>query len=325
MNIPLTTPVLIKKSTSLVSYHNPILLLGSCFSQNIGEKLNASKFTTNTNPFGIIYNPISITNAVKRIIKKSLYSLNELHEFNEKWVSFDHHGEFSSFSKTTCLEKINSSIIQANQQLSTTNILFITLGSAWVYRHIKTNKIVANCHKIPAKEFTKELLNVDEIVANFNTIAKELKNTTIVFTISPIRHIKDGLQENNWSKSTLHLAVKTIVEKNKNCAYFPAYELVMDELRDYRFFKNDLIHPTELAIDYVWKKFVTCFMGEKDLHLMSEIEKIQTAVNHRPFNNKSSEHQKFIAVQLAKMDQLTANYPFLNFSKERELINLATR
>lgn len=315
----LTTPISIPKSEFNVSHQSTSFLIGSCFSQNIGEKLINNKFNVNINPSGIIYNPISIVSALERIINQKQYTEQELTNFNSKWISFNHHGSFSSLNKTTCLNQINNSQDQAHQQLKKCETIFITFGSAWVYEYPEFG-IVANCHKLPNSQFKKRLLSVKEILAAFNRILDELKHLNVVFTVSPIRHIKDGLHENNLNKSTLHLAINNLIEQNENCHYFPAYELIIDELRDYRFYKDDLVHPTEFAINYVWGKFSECYFNDETQALNSEIQKIKVAVNHKPFYFKSEEHQQFIATQIQNMEDFSNKYPFIDFTFEKKKI-----
>jgi GSCFA family protein len=315
--IKLSTPVSIPKSDFTISHEQPVLLIGSCFAQNIGEKLTAHKFNVNINPNGIIYNPISVINSLKRILNNEIYDEKELAEFSSKWISFNHHGKFSSIDKSECLDNINSSFNNAKQQLSDCKTIFITFGSAWVYEYPDVG-IVANCHKIPNKQFTKRLLSVKEILAAFDEIKGVLKKFNVVFTISPVRHIKDGLHENNLSKSTLHIAINNLVEQNENCHYFHAYEIVIDELRDYRFYKDDLVHPTDTAVNYVWEKFSECYFNAETKGLNEQIEKIITAASHSPFNFDNEEHQEFIAKQIQLMDKLQSEFPIFEFEAEKK-------
>ena len=314
MNFFLHTPT--TKSTVNLSHQEAILLLGSCFTENIGEKLIKAKFKVNSNPFGIIYNPISIANSLTRIQKKQLYTEQEISSQQGKFFSFDHHGSFSSFSQAECLDKINNEIIGAHQHLLETKIVVVTLGTAWVYETIENNKLVANCHKLPSKNFKKRFLSVDEILHVWNPIIEQLKNVNFIFTISPVRHINDGLHENNISKSVLHLATHQLIQQNNNCHYFGAYEMVIDELRDYRFYNQDMIHPSNQAIDYVWDKFAGTYFNKETQQLNQRIEKLQQAVYHRPFNFESEAHQKFVKEQIHQMELLCTEFPFLNFEEE---------
>ncbi|MBI2280914.1 MAG: GSCFA domain-containing protein [Bacteroidetes bacterium] len=321
MNFFLHTPA--HKSNINIAHQEAILLLGSCFTENIGEKLMNSKFKVNSNPFGIIYNPISIANSLTRIKKKQLYTEQEISSQQGKYFSFDHHGSFSSFNQQQCLEKINNEIIGAHQHLLETKTIVVTLGTAWVYETIENNKLVANCHKLPSKNFTKRLLSVDEILHAWIPIIEQLKNTcptarrvNFIFTVSPVRHINDGLHENNISKSVLHLAIHQLMSNHNNCHYFGAYEMVIDELRDYRFYKEDMIHPSNQAIDYVWDKFADTYFNEQTTLLNQRVEKLQQAANHRPFNFESESHQKFVKEQIHQMELICTEFPFLNFEEE---------
>lgn len=318
MNFFLHTPT--TKSKVNLSHQEAILLLGSCFTENIGEKLLNSKFKVNINPFGIIYNPISIANSLTRIVNNQLYTEQELSEQHKKWFSFDHHGSFSSFNQHECLAKINNEINCASEHIQKTKTIIITLGTAWVYENIENNQIVANCHKIPAKNFTKRLLSVEEIVRQFSALANKLNKINFLFTVSPVRHVSDGLHENNISKSVLHLAIHELTKNLTNCHYFGAYEMVIDELRDYRFFKEDMIHPTSQAIDYVWEKFAATYFNKETILLNQRIEKLQQAALHRPFNFESESHQKFVNEQAFQMQQLEKEFPFLNFEEEKREI-----
>lgn len=323
--IKLVSNVVIPEAKFKISYDSPLLLVGSCFAQNIGKKLTENKLGAMVNPFGIIYNPISIANSLTRIINNQFYSENELKKSDSgEWISFDHHGGFSGIDKTGCLAQINTAISNAYTQIKKAKIGVITFGTAWVYEYEGIG-VVANCHKMPSKKFNKRLLEVSEIIERYNDFLIALKNNhpeiQIIFTVSPVRHIKDGVYENNLSKGTLHLAVKSLMEQHEFCSYFPAYEIMIDELRDYRFFRDDLVHPTALAINYIWERFVNTYCDEKTKELISSIQKLRLAVQHRPFNFESDEHQKFISKQIQLMNQLSQQYPFLDFEEEKDKIN----
>lgn len=312
----LSTPVNIPESDFKIKHEQSLILIGSCFAESIGEKLEYHKFSVCKNPFGIIYNPISLAKSLTRIIANKAYSENELIRFNEKWLSLAHHGSFSKLSKGDCLNDINQSLQLAHDTLKESNTLIITFGSSWVYEYSDFG-IVANCYKIPAKEFSKRLLSVKEIIAVYEQVIESLKsfnpNLNIIFTVSPVRHTKDGLHENNLSKSTLHLAVNNLIEQHQNCFYFPAYEIVIDELRDYRFYKDDLVHPTELAVNFVWEKFSRCYFSSETQQLNTEIAKIQNTLAHKPFNTESEEYQKFVTKTQDQIDNLKAKHSFLKF------------
>jgi len=323
-SIKLTTTVSIPKSSFSISHQKPILLIGSCFAENIGTRLIENKFDVNINPNGIIFNPISVVNTLKRIFKNQLYTAKELVDHNGKWLSLDHHSRFSAIDKEECLSLINNSFVQTHEHLKKSKTIIITLGSAWVYEY-ENFGIVANCHKIPNKQFTKRLLSAKEILSAFEAIQEVLKDYNVVFTVSPVRHIKDGLHENNLSKSTLLLAINNLVEQNENYHYFPAYELVIDELRDYRFYKNDLIHPTDLAVNYVWEKFSDSYFNETTNKLNTKIQQLKTASDHKPFNFESKEHQQFITKHIGLMEELSKKYLFLNFEEEKHKLQFGSQ
>jgi len=320
--INLSTSASIKKSEFKISHKSPVFLIGSCFTEHVGNKLLENKFDTFINPTGIIFNPISVVSALKNVFDQKEYLAENLSVHNEKWISFQHHGSFSSYNKAECLTRINTSIENAHQHIKKSKTIFITFGSAWVYEY-ESFGVVANCHKIPNKEFAKRLLSVKEILTAFNQIKEALKNFNVVFTVSPVRHVKDGLHENNLNKATLLLAINNLVEQHPNYHYFPAYELVIDELRDYRFYKDDLVHPTELAVNYVWEKFMNCYFDSGTQSLIEAIQKIKLAANHKPFNFESKEHQLFISKQISLMNDLSKQHDFLNFKDEVEQISTA--
>lgn len=310
----LSTPVHILESKIKLTHQSSITLIGSCFSQHIGDKLNDHKFKINPNSFGTVFNPISIANNLSRLITQQLYLEGDFCNFeNKKTVNFN--TQFFSLENNIdiIIKNENKALSQDIEHFKNSNTLILTFGSAWVYEFNETQQIVANCHKIPNTNFTKRLLNVDEIVTAFQPIIEQLKLLNIIFTVSPVRHSKDGLYENNLSKSTLHLAINKLTEQFDNCSYFPAYEIVIDELRDYRFYKNDLVHPTDLALNYVWEKFSNCYFSTETQDLNTEIEKIQTALNHKPFNPESDDYKKFVVHTQKQIEALKENYSFLNF------------
>jgi hypothetical protein len=291
--------------------------MGSCFSQNIGNKLKEAKFKTNNNGFGTIFNPISIAKNLNRLIDNQLYTLKDIYNYqDEKLVNFNNQNSFPIIDSTLFLEKENEMLGNEINSFKQTQTIILTFGTAWVYEWKEDKKIVANCHKIPNANFTKRLLRVEEIIETYSLLLNKLGDKNIVFTVSPVRHSKDGLYENNLSKSTLHLAIYELTKQFKNCHYFPAYEIVIDELRDYRFYKEDMVHPTEQAIDYVWNKFSETYFEQSTSDLVEEILKIKNAVAHKPFNYESKAHQLFITKQLVTINQLKSKHIFLDFKEE---------
>ncbi len=305
--------------STTICHHQPLLLIGSCFTENISTKLKQHKFTVLDNPHGILFNPISIAKSLQSYISNKRYTESELFYQNESWHSWDHHSRYSHPDRETCLRGINQSQEAANEYIRKTDWLFITVGSAFVYE-LNNGEVVANCHKVPTDKFRKRLLSIDEVVSAFEETLKDLLivNPTVkaIFTVSPVRHLRDGFVENNRSKSSLIQAVHALTDANESRFYFPSYELVIDDLRDYRFYAEDMVHPNYAATNYVWDKFVTACIHESAQKLMKEINNINAAKNHKPFNPASAQHKKFLQTNLEKVIQLKNQYPYINFEEE---------
>ena len=315
MNLQTIIP-LEKERRNSIDYNAKVLLLGSCFSENIGDKLNYFKFQTNQNPFGILFHPKAIENLITNAINEKEYLPEDLVFQNERWHCFDAHSSLSSPDKNELLANLNLAIIATNKQLKEATHIIITLGTSWVYRFIETDTIVANCHKIPQKKFLKELLSVDEITqsleASIALLKSVNKDVNLLFTVSPIRHLKDGFTENTQSKSHLITAIHSILKTN-NSSYFPSYEIMMDELRDYRFYAEDMIHPNKTAINYIWERFMETRISENSKLTMQEIETIQKGISHRPFNQNSEQHQRFLNNLEVKKEKINALFSFIKF------------
>lgn len=293
----LILPFNIKPSERQVNVRDSIVLIGSCFAEEMGLKLKERRFNALLNPHGILFNPISIAEALEDYQTKKQYTQKEIFPANELWHSFKHHGAFSNSDNIKCLQHINMAIDIANVQMKNCKWLIVTFGSAHAYRLKENNMLVANCHKVPSSHFTKALLTQGEIVSAWQKQIRELQKTNpglnILFTVSPVRYVRDGVIENNRSKAILLDSVHTLVEQNSNCYYFPAYEIVIDELRDYRFFKEDLVHPNELAINYVWEKFVNTFCDTETKNFLAEYEPLLKGMHHRPLQEGTEAHKKF--------------------------------
>ena len=304
-----------------IKHENKIFTIGSCFAENIAEYFKFYRFSILDNPFGVLYNPVSILNAVKSSKSKKRFLFDDLIYHQSEYHSFFHHSDFSHHNAEECLRRINSKIDETHSFLSKADIVIISYGTSVVYKHKKSGMIVSNNHKIPAKEFEKLRLTVDEITeyANRTTAAlKELNpDAKIILTVSPVRHWRDGATENLLSKSALLLAIEKIVNKNEDFYYFPSYEILMDDLRDYRFYSEDLIHPNRQALEYVWEKFKSVFFDEKTASTLEEIGKISTARNHRPRNIHTGEHQKFLKSILSKINELEKKYTHLDLSGDK--------
>jgi GSCFA family len=308
-----------KQFTTTIRHQHKLLLVGSCFTENIGTKLKQHKFAVLENPNGILFNPISIAKSVYSYITNKQYTEADLFYQNECWNSWEHHSRFSHPDKALCLCGINRSQQAANEFILKADWLFITVGSAFVYE-LESSEVVANCHKVPTDKFHKRLLSIPEVAAAFKKMLGDLfavnPAVKIIFTISPVRHLRDGFVENNRSKSTLIQAVHQLTDSNENTIYFPAYELVIDDLRDYRFYAEDMVHPNYAATNYVWEKFVPTCMDESTQKLMKEINIINAAMNHKAFNPGSEQHKKFLQTSLGKINELHKQYPYINFEEE---------
>lgn len=307
-----------------IDYLKKVMFLGSCFSENIGQKLLDRKFQVDMNPFGILYNPESIANSLKILIEGRPFAAADLFLDQGTWNSFYHHSRFSDVGREAALEKINERIAFSSEFLKTTDFLIVTFGTAWVYEYKKTGRIVSNCHKVPAAEFKRFRLGVFEIVENWKellgTIWKFNSNLKVIFTVSPIRHWKDGAVENQVSKATLLLAIDRL--KNgfgvQNCQYFPAYEIMMDELRDYRFYADDMLHLSPVAIDYIYDRFAKVMISKESLSVSEKVMKISKSLSHRIVNTGSAAHLKFLESTLQELNKLTIAFPYLNFTAEKK-------
>ncbi|MBQ5891280.1 MAG: GSCFA domain-containing protein [Bacteroidales bacterium] len=301
-----TTQIPISKHKNNISHKDKIMLLGSCFTENIGNKLSINGFETLINPFGILYNPFSICSSLNRIIYLKFLDSEDLVKVNEFWFSYEHHGVFRDEKCDNLLQTINLGITKANLFLKQTNWLIITLGTAWVFFLKENNKILGNCHKLNPQLIDKKLLSVDEIVENtsltINNIREINPNIKIILTVSPIRHWKQGYRENIISKSTLHLATNQLCETINDCFYFPAYEIVMDELRDYRFYQADMLHPSEIAVDYIWEKFSTHLFSDSTANLCKDYYKLHSMKQHKAFNPESQGYKNHL-IKIAKLEK----------------------
>ena len=301
-----------------IDYNSKIVSLGSCFAENMGEKFGYFKFQNTMNPFGIIFNPISIEKIIRRSVQKDYFTEKDIFFHNEAWHCFDVHSELSHPDKEVFLTNLNATLESTNNQINRSTHIIITLGTAWVYRNIESNQIVANCHKVPQKQFTKELLSIETIQQSLtniiNLIVEVNAAVKFIFTVSPVRHIKDGFAENTLSKSHLISGLSKVVKQNQShCNYFPSYEIMMDELRDYRFYAEDMLHPNQTAIDYIWIKFFENYINETEFATMQQVCDVQKALHHRPFNPDSESHQKFLENLNQKINKLALQFPNIKF------------
>lgn len=308
-----------KSFETKLKHSDKLFLAGSCFTEQIGLKLSHHKFRTLENPNGILFNPVSIARSVSSYIANKKYTADDLFFNNERWGSWDHHTRFSNPEQAACLQNINQSQSRAHDFLKNSNWLLLTLGSSFVYE-LKNERVVANCHKVPTDKFNKKLLSSDEVASCLKSMIEELivfnPEIKIIFTISPVRHLRDGFVENNRSKANLINAVHALVDSNSALYYFPAYELVIDDLRDYRFFAEDMVHPNYQATNYVWEKFKNGCIEESSLQLMKEISIINSARNHKPFNAQSNQHKEFLKTNLERAKVLISHHSYLDLSEE---------
>ncbi len=305
-----------------------LFLIGSCFAENIGARLQNAKFNTVINPFGIIFNPISISNSLQQLLNNHKYQENELFENNGIWQSFNFHSRFSDENKENCFQKINQRISEASGALKKTNVLFITLGSAHVYKLKSENRIVANCHKLPAALFEKLFLNFEQTVLHYTDLLGQLHKSNpdlkIILTVSPVRYLSDGFVENQKSKALLILISHALNDIFDFVDYYPAYEIMMDDLRDYRFYNNDMLHPNNQAIEYIFSHFSDSFFSEQTIEMMFEMEQLNKAIQHKVFFEQSEKYKIHCKKMIQKIEMLEMKYPFLNFSKEKDFFSSKT-
>ncbi len=308
------------KSDWQLTHTDAIFSVGSCFAENIGTLLKDKKFRVTTNPHGILFNPISIAKCIQNCLNASEADDSSFVERSQLWFSYHHHSQLYATSKLELQKQLNHLTKQAQLNLLQSNVLLITFGSAYVYRHIETQTIVANCHKQAASVFKKELLTVTEIVTTWKILItllqQQLPHLKIIFSVSPVKHLKDGVHENNLSKSVLLLSINELIQQTKNVYYFPAYELITDDLRDYRFYKADMAHPNEQAINYVWQKFSECYFSESTLYLNKTLEKLNLAYHHKLLQPESEESTQFKKIHLELCQFLKNTHPFLNLAEE---------
>jgi hypothetical protein len=315
------TQIPISKTNNPIDYNSKVISLGSCFAENMAEKFDYFKFQNSTNPFGIIFNPVSIEKIIQRIVKEEFYTEKDVFFYNERWHSYEVHSDLSNADRQELLETLNKAISETYKHLKEATHIIITYGTSWIYRNIESDEIVANCHKVPQKQFSKELLSVEVIQKSIqNTIDLiQVLNPSInfIFTVSPVRHIKDGFAENQLSKSHLFAAVHEVLKTHNSQLithnYFPSYEIMMDELRDYRFYAEDMLHPNQVAIDYIWHKFSENYISEDSISTMQEVSEIQKSLRHRSFNPDSEQHQKFLAKLQQKISAIQEKWMHIKF------------
>ncbi len=318
------TPVFPLKLKGMIGHDKPVIMLGSCFADNIGNRMREDLFDVEVNPFGTLYNPASIFSSFNDIIECRQYSADDLFFYEGRYHSFSHHSRFSGADADSVLEKINGSIKSAHSKLKKTDVICVTFGTAYVYSLVRTGKIVSNCHKLPQLSFSRSLMTVDNIVEMWLPLIDRLHEfrpeLKLVFTVSPIRHMADGAHGNQISKSTLLLAVNHLLSLRPDVVvYFPAYEIMMDDLRDYRFYAEDMVHPSPVAVNYIYSKFSKSFFDKKTEILAGECRKVARRLNHRLMSDDGLARERFEASIQQVIDDLLLAHPYLRCAVETYL------
>lgn len=304
-----------KNASFKIDHRQKIMLIGSCFSEHIGDHLKSSGFRVMNNPFGVMFNPDAIRNCLRTIGTRKKFRSKDFFQHNGLWHSFQLHGDLSNPDLEEAIFTANSIIDEAYDFLLETDVLILTFGTAWVYEYNETGKRVANCHKVPNSKFTKVKMGVNDIISEMSWVLNHIQNVNpnikVIFTISPVRHLADGFVENQWSKSTLNIAVHELIRRFENAEYFPSYELLMDDLRDYRFYEADMIHPNKEAIQYTWSAFKQSYFSAATIKLSEEAEKYHRSLLHRVMHPGTTEHKKFVASMEKDYQRLQKQLPWL--------------
>lgn len=299
-----------------IDYNSKIVTLGSCFAENITKRLAAAKFCVKHSPVGILFNPASIASTLTAFAERGAVDCGRIVRRSEGWVSLDCHSELAMPTEEEAIKTLQNAIDEGHKLLRSATCVIITFGTAWVYEHIATGRVVANCHKQPSREFCRRRMSVEEIVTLFKPLMEGvLRDKHVIFTVSPIRHTADGLTENCVSKAILRLAADTLSSTYDNADYFPAFEIVTDDLRDYRFYAEDMVHPSAQAVEYIWQRFIESALADSAVELLPKVEKIIAAATHKPFNPNSEEYAKFCKRYLKEAQRLS----MIDFSAECEV------
>jgi|SRR5690554_155842 len=314
----LQTIVPIKPLKNTVTYNAKIISIGSCFAVNMSKQFQNFQFQNTINPLGILFHPVAILRLIDFAVNNKIFDEKDVFLHNEIWSCFDAHSDLNEIEQKDLLFQLNQKTKNFKKDLIEATHCILTFGTAWVYRNKSSNQLVANCHKLPQNQFDKELLSIEDCQTTIFEIEKNIRKLNpeiqIIYTLSPVRHIKDGFVENQQSKAHLISSLQTHLNQNANCNYyFPSYEIMMDELRDYRFYAKDLIHPNELAVEYIWRKFVEYCIDTQEYPTMKMVDEVQKGLAHRPFNPYSDGYQYFLEALAEKIDLLLEKYPFMNF------------
>lgn len=315
-----TTRITINKQDFVISHKSKLMVLGSCFAENIGNILLDNKFDINLNPFGIVYNPQSLQQSLEILLREEKINQEDLFKNEGLYHNFHFHGRFSDADSEQALSKMDNSVSEAAQVLKNADFLILTLGTSYIYKLKSTQSVVSNCHKLPGNLFSRNILSVEQITKSWSELLKMLHGLNpkmkVIFTVSPIRHLRDGAHQNQLSKSVLLLAVEELCIRFSFCSYFPSYEIVLDELRDYRFYADDMVHPNQTAINYLWERFSETYFNEETIRINNEWSKIQSALRHRPINSDSKEHKHFLKQTFLKLKLFQEKYSYIYCYKE---------
>lgn len=298
------TEVSVPKSTIQLTHQSRIFMLGSCFSDYMAQRMQRAGFSANLSPLGILFNPASIIRALERYMNCQKTDEREIYHAAEGYFSLDAHSCISRPQKEEAIEAFNQAVEEGHRLLNEADTLIITLGTAWIYRHRATGEPVANCHRLPKDDFSRELLTPEQISGPLVRLLGQLSAKRVIFTLSPVRHLADGAAENSLSKAILRVAISQITSQTESAEYFPSFEIMTDELRDYRFYSQDMTHPSPLAVEHIWQKFLTSHSSEKTRQTALAAEQIKRAMEHRPFSPQSPEYREFCLSELHKVKEL---------------------
>ncbi len=318
----LQTQIPISPQENQIDYSSKVVLMGSCFVENIGSKLAYYQFNTFQNPFGILFNPVAIEQLIDRVVNQKSFTEKDIFYHNERWHCFEVHSVLSHSDKDIFLKRLNTLLKETKLFLKQSSHIIITYGTAWVYNHLSTQTVVANCHKVPQSKFEKHILLVEAITQSIKRSVDLLKMVnpalTCIFTVSPVRHSKEGMVENTRSKAHLLSAIHRFMDQtsginNLQVFYFPSFEIIMDELRDYRFYEEDMIHPSNVAISIIWERFSVAWISPETEKLQKEIETIQKGLAHKPFDKESEEYKIFSKKLQQKIKEVKQKLPHIHF------------
>lgn len=312
------TTVKIESLKQKIGHNDSILSLGSCFADNIASRLAAAKFQITASPSGVLFNPESIASAIERYSRAAAPTAEELREGDEGWYSFDFHSSLSSSEREVALAQMQQAVEQGAEALAKAKVVIVTFGTAWVYRLKENGRVVANCHKQHQSLFSREMLSIEEIVERYAPLMEGvLAGKKVIMTVSPIRHLSDGLEANSLSKAILRVAINKLVERYDNVHYFPSFELLNDDLRDYRFYADDMTHPSAVAVDYIWERFEEYAFSAATTDIIKRLRKIADAVAHRPLNADTEAHRNFCLKMIGEIAAMECVTSGIDFSEEK--------